>query len=157
VLGPGSLYTSIIPNLLTKGIVDAINRSEAPKIYVCNIMTQPGETDGLSVSEHVRVLEEHAGLKFIDYVVVNNGEIEEEYLARYSRDHSVPVPCDEGSIRPGIKVVKENLVSVNKGYLRHDSIKLAQLIIKIANPRDIGILDYYNIFTSASAGRRAQH
>ncbi|MBA1334221.1 MAG: LPPG:FO 2-phospho-L-lactate transferase like, CofD-like [Firmicutes bacterium] len=143
VLGPGSLFTSIIPNLLSSDIVNAINGSKAVKIYVCNIMTQPGETSGFTVSDHIKALEEHAGSKILDYVITNSGKIERSYLDRYAQDGSQPVMPDIDRVRPGIKIVSEDLVSVEKGFLRHDSIKLAHLIAKLANNNEMGLLDYY--------------
>ena len=143
VLGPGSLYTSIIPNLLADGVVDGISRSEALKIYVCNIMTQPGETDGYSVSHHIKALEEHAGKKLLDVVVINNGSIDPEHLERYELDGSRPVEADRDRIRPEIKTVSQDLVSIQGEYLRHDSLELARLITKLSAGKAPSLLEYY--------------
>jgi uncharacterized cofD-like protein len=143
VLGPGSLYTSIIPNLLACGMVDGIYRSKALKIYVCNIMTQPGETDGYTVSDHIKAMEDHGGKKILDMVIVNNGSIDREYLQRYQADGSRPVIIDNEKIRPGIKTVSHNLVSVQDEYLRHHSIELARLITKLSVGNAPSLLDYY--------------
>jgi len=75
VLGPGSLFTSIIPNLLVDGVCDAIKKSKALKIYVCNVMTQPGETDGYSVSDHIKALERHSFEGIVDYCIFNTADI----------------------------------------------------------------------------------
>ena len=110
ILGPGSLYTSVIPNLLVDGIVDAIMESTAKKIYVCNIMTQPGETDNYSVASHVNALLSHAkGRKIIDAVLINNS-LPENISAGYAKTGSVPVRLDMENIAPiGIEVVSQNL------------------------------------------------
>ncbi|ERM93154.1 gluconeogenesis factor YvcK family protein [Caldanaerobacter subterraneus] len=131
VLGPGSLYTSVIPNLLVDGICDAIETSKAIKIYVCNIMTQPGETLGYTATDHIKALFDH-GLKSLDYVIVNKGEIPEEYRQRYIRDLSEPVKYDKEEIeKMGIKVVEEDLVTVKQEYIRHDEQKLAEIIVDL--------------------------
>lgn len=148
VLGPGSLYTSIMPNLLADGITDCLHRSEAPKIYVCNIMTQPGETDGFSAADHIRALEEHAGRKILDMVIVNSGSIEGMHLKRYAGDGSGPVEIDGERIRFGIKVISQDLVSVQGEYLRHDSMQLAHLITKLIAGNGLNLLEYYYHLTS---------
>lgn len=131
VLGPGSLYTSVIPNLLVDGICDAIETSKAIKIYVCNIMTQPGETLGYTATDHIKALFDH-GLKSLDYVIVNKGEIPEEYRRRYIRDLSEPVKYDKDEIeKMGIKVVEEDLVTIKQEYIRHDEQKLAEIIVDL--------------------------
>src|SRR5690606_23080417 len=86
VLGPGSLYTSLIPNLLVEGISESIYNSNAIKIYVSNIMTQPGETTGYSVSDHINAINRHIASEFIDYVIINNQEPPREIAKRYSEE-----------------------------------------------------------------------
>jgi uncharacterized cofD-like protein len=156
VLGPGSLYTSIIPNLLVEDVVKAIDMSKAIKIYVCNIMTQLGETCRFTVSDHVKALEEHAGRKILDYVIVNNGEIKDSYLQKYARDGSQPVKLDAERIRPGIKVVSEDLVSVEREYLRHNPMKLAYLIVKLVGSNEACIMDYYYFLTGMKDGGKVK-
>ncbi|MGB9809855.1 MAG: gluconeogenesis factor YvcK family protein, partial [Caldanaerobacter sp.] len=103
------------------------------KIYVCNIMTQPGETLGYTATDHIKALFDH-GLKSLDYVIVNKGEIPEEYKKRYIKDMSEPVRYDKEEIeKMGIKVVEEDLVAVRKEYIRHDEQKLAEVIIDLIN------------------------
>ena len=132
VLGPGSLYTSIIPNLLVDGIVDAIAEADAVKIYVCNIMTEPGETDGYTVSEHVKGIIDHVGQKIVDYCVTNSKEINEETLRRYISDGASVVALDEDKISAlDVETVKCELVSVDKSLIRHDSNKLAQELLSL--------------------------
>lgn len=136
VLGPGSLYTSIVPNLLVNNIVDTIYESKAPKVYITNVMTQPGETDGYTVLDHVKGILQHSREDFLDYVIANVEWIPRETLVKYTSDGSEPVdlgPEDERILNSkGIKLVKENLIDIKKDYIRHDSIRLSELLIKIA-------------------------
>jgi uncharacterized cofD-like protein len=130
VLGPGSLYTSIIPNLLIKEISLAIAESEAIKVYVCNVMTQPGETDGYAVSDHIKALLKHSHDQILDYCVVNNGEVPEEVLKRYSKDNSTLVFNDRKKIESmGYRVVEEDFGMIQDGVIRHDPEKLAKIIL----------------------------
>ncbi|MGL5677508.1 MAG: gluconeogenesis factor YvcK family protein [Cellulosilyticaceae bacterium] len=130
-LGPGSLYTSIIPNLLVSQVAKAIAKSKAHKIYIANMMSQPGETTGFSVEDHIRVLEQYGGGKLVDTVVVNNQPIAEEYLKKYTEDgaHCL-IKNDEDPIWESINCIEAPLVRINheKEYIRHDSDKLAQYI-----------------------------
>jgi len=132
VMGPGSLYTSVLPNLIIKGMTDEINRSLAYKIYVCNVMTQPGETDGFSASDHVRVLLEHSYPNLVDACLINDAVVSnEEALSRYHKENAYPVAADVERIKAmGIKVVAADLLSV-ADYVRHDSKKLTQALIKL--------------------------
>ena len=130
VYGPGSLYTSIIPNLLVKEICEAITASDAVKVYVCNIMTQPGETDGFTASEHLKVLLDHTHPKIVDYCLVNIGSISQELRERYKLDGSYPVIADTHKIRNmGYRIIQENIVGVFNNYIRHDPIKLSSIIL----------------------------
>jgi uncharacterized cofD-like protein len=132
VMGPGSLYTSILPNLIIKGMTEAIAASVAYKIYVCNVMTQPGETDGFTASDHLRVLLEHTDPKLVDACLVNDAVVSnEEALDRYRNENAYPVAADGERIKAmGIKVVATDLLSV-ADYVRHDSKKLTQALIKL--------------------------
>lgn len=131
VLGPGSLYTSIIPNLIINGMPEAIARSSAYKIYVCNVMTQPGETDGFSASDHVRVLTEHANPQIVNACIINNAPVPQSALQRYQAETSYPVAPDIEKIKSmGYKVVATDLLDV-KDFIRHDSKKLTENLIKL--------------------------
>jgi uncharacterized cofD-like protein len=131
ILGPGSLYTSIIPNLLVPGISSAIANSKAVKIYVCNIMTQSGETDGYSASDHVRALIEHTCPEIIDYCIVNSSFIPDYLLKKYQEEDAYPVEPDVPNIeRMGYKCIVRDLASLGE-VVRHDSDKLAELILEI--------------------------
>jgi len=130
ILGPGSLYTSIIPNLLIRGIKEEINKSSALKIYVCNIMTQPGETDGYSASKHLNEVERYLGSN-VDYIIVNVESIPEPLLERYRQQNAFSVVVDEENLlRTNVKIVKAELVS-KSDYARHNPVKLAQTIMNL--------------------------
>ena len=132
VLGPGSLYTSIIPNLLVRGVVDALQSSDALKLYVCNVMTQPGETDDYSVSEHIREIFEHAGGKLFEYSLVNNKPVSDEVLRRYIEDGAEPVREDEELVRElGVEMISAPTMASESNLVRHDSSKLAREILRI--------------------------
>jgi uncharacterized cofD-like protein len=130
ILGPGSLYTSIIPNLLIKEIQEAIAASGATKIYVCNAMTQPGETDGYSASDHVKVLVAHSHPRTLDYCIVNSAHIPEEILRRYASQNSHLVANDRKRIESmGYRVIEDEVTTVDNNVIRHDPQKLAQIIL----------------------------
>lgn len=132
IIGPGSLYTSIIPNLLVPGIRDAIAQSRASKLYVCNIMTQPGETDGYTVSDHVIAMENHAG-RLLSSVLVNIAEAPPETAAKYAEDGRYQVRVDKSALS------ERGYVPVSGDYLlkgdlaRHDSAKLAASILEFVS------------------------
>ncbi|MBF0570254.1 MAG: YvcK family protein [Candidatus Omnitrophica bacterium] len=132
VMGPGSLYTSILPNLIIKGVAEAIAASSAYKIYVCNVMTQLGETGGFSASDHLRVLLEHTEPRLVDACLINDAVVSnEEALNRYRNENAYPVAADVDRIKAmGVKVISTDLLSV-ADYVRHDSKKLTQALIKL--------------------------
>jgi len=136
ILGPGSLYTSIIPNILVNNMAEAINSSAALKIYVSNIMTQQGETIGYSLSEHIRAINDHGNRLLIDYAIANTGEIPEVLLDKYKSEDASPVFIDYDIIADmGIKVLTGNFVSIKDGYLRHNFDELARQIFKLLNEK----------------------
>ncbi|MFT9497847.1 gluconeogenesis factor YvcK family protein [Anaerosolibacter sp.] len=154
VLGPGSLYTSVIPNLLVQDISDAIKQSSAIKVYVANVMTQPGETDGYSVWRHLYTLMSHMKGQSIDYVFVNNELISKDVLHKYVEDGAEPVcltPEDRKLIdQAGIRIVEGPFVEVKKNYIRHDATNLSEQIVKLAleekySTDKLRIFDYYYI------------
>ena len=134
VLGPGSLYTSIVSNLLVKGVASAIKKSKAPKIYVSNLMTQPMETKNYTLGDHLRIIEKYLGRNVIDYVIVNSGKIKSSILKRYVSQDSVPVVTDRKSLS-GAALVKEKVASFHNGLIRHDSGALAKTILKLIKQR----------------------
>ncbi|MFW5971969.1 MAG: gluconeogenesis factor YvcK family protein [Bacillota bacterium] len=132
VIGPGSLYTSIIPNLLVKEIAYAIKKSDAIKIYVSNVMTQPGETSNYSVSDHIKAIFNHSVEGLFDYVIANKEEGSEELILRYKEEGAYRVLLDEEKIEElGIKVIKQDLLT-DQGYIRHNPDKLARIILETA-------------------------
>lgn len=130
VMGPGSLYTSIIPNLLVEDIAECINKSDAIKIYISNVMTQPGETDDFTVSDHIKTLMKYSGKNSVEYVIANNGTILKDIEERYLSEGSKLVELDYDNIKDlGVKVVETDLVKITKGYVKHDSEYLAQVLM----------------------------
>ena len=131
VLGPGSLYTSVIPNLLVRGMADAITQSPAATVYVCNIMTQPGETDSFKASEHIRAIHQHAGSGLIDYAIVNGGDIPKSLQQKYKKDGAVPVRPDIKEIeKMHVKPIKKDLV-FESDVVRHHPEKLSAAIMRL--------------------------
>jgi len=131
LIGPGSLYTSIIPNLLVPELAEAIVESDAVKLFVCNVMTQPGETDNYSVSDHLAAVHAHIGHHLFDYVIVNDGEIPPQVESLYAEQGSKAVHLDlEEVTRRGYKVIADKLV-LFRTYLRHDAKKLSEHIYQL--------------------------
>jgi len=132
VMGPGSLYTSILPNLLVESVAKAIERSGALKIYVCNVMTQPGETDGFSAAAHLRALREQTGCSLVDYVVANTEPPSDEVSQRYAAKGQYPVALDRDAIESfGVRLVKARLLESRDGLVRHHPGRLARTIIRL--------------------------
>jgi uncharacterized cofD-like protein len=135
-LGPGSLYTSLIPNLLVRGIPDAIARSKALKVYVGNLMTQPGETRGYTAADHLRALHQHAGRRLFDLVVLNKTDLSLALHKRYAAQHVGPVLTDIEEVwTQGVEPVLADLL-VEDHVARHDSRRLAQLLVDLVTYRD---------------------
>lgn len=132
ILGPGSLYTSVIPNLLVREISPAIAASSAKKVYVANIMTQPDETLNHTLSDHVEAIERHAGFHLIDTIVANTRQIPHSLLEKYALENSVPVKLDiEKFLGSERTIILRNLCDFGNSYIRHDSQKLAQTLMTI--------------------------
>jgi uncharacterized cofD-like protein len=129
LFGPGSLFTSVVPNLLLSGIMDAINARHRPRVYIGNIMTQPGETDGFQLSQHIRALRRHVGDDFPDCVIAQDGEIPGALRAKYGALGSTPVLQDLSGKEEfkGIRVISRDLLAEGD-TARHDSARLAQVI-----------------------------
>ena len=132
VLGPGSLYTSVIPNLLVSGVTDAILKSNAIKVYVCNVMTQPGETEGYTAGDHISALFQHADGRLFDYCLINNSETPSEVIEKYRLDGAEPVKDDitDDSFL-GVTAVRASVSSSHGSLARHDSGLLAKELIKL--------------------------
>lgn len=136
VIGPGSLYTSIMPNLLVNDVVDAIKKSKAPKIYVANIMTQPGETDKYNVLNHVEAINKHCGGCIIDTVISNNEIIPGAIVDVYAKDGATQVLLDKKQKQRleqmGIKTIEGNLVEIKNNYIRHDADYISNIVVNLA-------------------------
>jgi len=129
LLGPGSLYTSVIPNLLIPEIARAIARSKAPRVYVANLMTQPGETTNYTLSEHLRAIQLHVGKRVVDFVVANRKSVSPEVARRYHLQNAEPVLIDQKEILDlKVKLVADNLLEEH-GVIRHNSPRLARLLV----------------------------
>lgn len=147
ILGPGSLYTSIIPNLLTDKIADHVRASKANKIYIANVMTQPGETSGYSLADHVQAIIDHSGVGIIDTVLANDGPLPIQMVEQYSAVGSEPVVIDSKRLKEmGIRTVRATLISADKPAI-HDPDRLGKVLMDIVyamktdmEPR---VLEYY--------------
>ena len=154
LLGPGSLYTSVIPNLLVKNIKESLNRTKAPKVYITNVMTQPGETDNYTIYEHVDALLRHWPGALINYVIVNTGTISDTIGKKYKTEGAEVIRLmqeDREKLKAkGIKLITEDLIDIKKDYVRHDAVKLSKIIIdlvlqwKVASDRNRIINYFYN-------------
>ena len=132
VLGPGSLYTSIIPNLLVDGVVEEICRARALKLYVCNIMTQDGETEGYTAADHVCALLEHGAPGLVDVCLANSEEVRQGLVERYQREDAAPLLVDrERFEQMGLELVERPIASHTSNYARHSQTRLAQAIMEI--------------------------
>ena len=128
ILSMGSVFTSIIPNLICKSVIDEIDKSNANIVYVCNIMTQPGETDGFKVSDHVNLLNSYLGTKKIHTVLVNNKNIPEKLLNKYSNEEQKDQVVVDFENLTDTKVIASNFFQIQNNVIRHDSLKLSLAI-----------------------------
>ena len=136
LLGPGSLYTSVIPNLLVDGIADAIRESKALKIYVCNIMTQDGETEGMTAADHVAALLEHGGAGLIDMCLCNNAQVPPGLVARYSAEDAEPIQVSRRDVELlGVEMVTRPLTDEYSNYARHSGVKVAEAVVELHRQR----------------------
>nr|WP_306981413.1 YvcK family protein [Alkalicoccobacillus murimartini] len=131
VLGPGSLYTSVLPNLLVPGIVEAIRSSSARKVYICNAMTQLGETDEYSASDHLDGLISHCGPDLVDDIIVNGSAISQNVKTLYAEEMAIPVNVDYERLQQlGVNVIEDNFVVEQDGQLRHNAKKVSEAILR---------------------------
>lgn len=128
VLGPGSLYTSLIPNLLVEGVTEAIRNSNAKKVYICNIMTQQGETDNYTAFEHLKAIYDHIGVDLFNTILVNHSPIPEHILNRYVKEKAYPVVIDrEKLLKYGFDVIEDSFALVDD-TIRHNANKIADTL-----------------------------
>ena len=136
LLGPGSLYTSVIPNLLVDGISEAVCASKATKIYICNIMTQDGETEGMTASDHVKALLRHSGPGLVDLCLCNSAPVRPGLVARYQKEDAAPIVVDRAAIEAlGVEVVTRPLASETLDYARHSFARLAAAVMELYEER----------------------
>lgn len=132
VLGPGSLYTSVIPNILVSGMKEALERTDAWKVYICNVMTQPGETDNYTVSDHVRAIDDHSNAKLVDAVLFNTQTIPSSYVERYKSQGAVSVRVDAKELQDmGVQIIGDDLLLFDNDLVRHDPIKVSQRLVSL--------------------------
>lgn len=136
LLGPGSLYTSVIPNLLVDGISEAVCASKAMKIYICNIMTQDGETEGMTASDHVKALLRHSGPGLVDICLCNSAPVRPGLLERYKEEDAAPIVVDKEAIEAlGVGLVTRPLASETLDYARHSFARLSAAVMELYEER----------------------
>jgi uncharacterized cofD-like protein len=133
VLGPGSLFTSVIPNLLIPGVLDALRSTKARVVYVCNVMTQPGETDGFSAADHIEALARHGAAGLVDIVLVNDARASAEVTEAYQRKGAGPVVVDERRLRELHVLIVHDDLAGGSDFFRHDPTRLAGALMRL-NP-----------------------
>ena len=140
LMGPGSLYTSVIPNLLVEGVVEAICRSEALKIYVCNIMTQDGETEGYTAADHVDALLSHGAPGLVDLCLANSAPVRPGVVEKYREEDAAPILVDRERIRAmGLELEEYPVASEGGDYARHDPDRLAAAVLDVYRRRAVRI------------------
>ncbi len=152
IMGPGSLYTSVIPNLLVPEIASAIAAKKVPKIYVCNIMTQPGETQGYTVANHIDSIDKACGQKLFDAVLVHKTSPSARALIRYAKEDSHPVFLDREAVTiSGRRIVAANVMNEDEtGCVRHDHERLAQILFRWYSGTPKGMRKLYKMFGKES-------
>ena len=142
VLGPGSLYTSIIPNLLVDGIVDAIAASDSMKIYICNVMTESGETEGYTASDHIQAIFNHSCPGLFDLCLVNSAPLPRLIAQRYAREGSIPVFCDERACEHlGVEMIARPICAVENQLIRHNPGHVAAELMTLYRQRTIRVVE----------------
>ena len=140
LLGPGSLYTSVIPNLLVEGVARAVARADAPKIYICNIMTQEGETEGYTAADHLEALLVHGAPGLLDLCLANTAPVDPGLLEKYREEDAAPLNVDRERIaKLGLELVERPVASERGSYARHDPDRLARAILEIYRRRAMRI------------------
>ena len=130
IFSMGSLYTSVLPNIICKEVQKALKESSAPVMYTCNVVTQPGETDGFTVGDHVELINKYLKTKKLDVIIASNTEIDKKLAEKYSTDEQKdPVLIDHKKIKEiGVELIEDDLIIVENNILRHNSLKLSSLI-----------------------------
>lgn len=132
IIGPGSLYTNVLPNLLVKNVSRTIKESKAIKIYITNLMTEPGQTDNYSISDHLEAIFEHIGRDIIDYCLADTGEIVPEYIRKYNLEGADVVDQDIDKVtKKGVKIIQKHLSKIEGEYIRHNSDSIATTVMEL--------------------------
>lgn len=132
VLGPGSLYTSVLPNLLVPGIAESIRQSNAKKVYICNVMTQSGETDGYSAADHLQSIIDHCGNGLVEEILVNGSPVSANLRERYAEEGAIPVVVDQERLQHiGVGIIKDQFVLEWQHMLRHDALKVSNALLRV--------------------------
>lgn len=139
LMGPGSLYTSILPNLLVDGVAKAIQESTGVKVYLANLMSQPGETDGYSLREYHEALVKHSYKDVVSHILVNHEPIDKAILKRYEKEHAEPVSItleDRAYFeKAGVKLIEGDFMETVKGYIRHDALKVSETAVSLIDAK----------------------
>ncbi|WP_078550391.1 gluconeogenesis factor YvcK family protein [Litchfieldia alkalitelluris] len=134
ILGPGSLYTSILPNLLVPKLGEQVVKAKAKKVYICNVMTQAGETLDYSASDHVKALYDHMNTAFIDTILVNDGGVPEHIKQKYAKELAKPVIYDINRLQSlGLEIIHDKIISYEDDVIRHDTTKVASILYELIN------------------------
>lgn len=132
VIGPGSLYTSIMPNLIVPSVQEALEQTKAKIVYVCNLMTQAGETTGYTASDHVEAINRHIGKGIVDAIVVHNEPIKDTIKEKYAEENAEPVIYDTDKLLAfGLEIIEGDIVNKDHPALRHDTDKIAKLLYSL--------------------------
>lgn len=132
IIGPGSLYTNVLPNLLVKNVSRAIKDSKAMRFYISNIMTEPGQTDNYSLSEHIKAIQEHVGEGLFDYCLADTGEIVPEYIRKYNKEGSEVVELDTKNLSSyNIKLIQKDMSCIKDEKIRHNTDLIASMIMEM--------------------------
>ncbi len=131
IIGPGDLYTSILPNILSHGFTDAIKKTNAKIVYVLNIMTKWGETNSFKATDFVKVLLSYLKIKKLDYIICNNSKIKPALIKKYEGEKAVPVQIDSKNLKKYVDKVIEEDIALQKEIVRHDPKKISRLIMKL--------------------------
>ena len=132
IIGPGSLYTNVIPNLLVKGVAKAIKENKGFKIYISNIMTEPGQTDDYTLSDHIKAIHEHTGKGIMDYCIYDTGEVIPEFIRKYNKEGKDVVEQDTRNVKDeGVKLIQRNLSYIDGEHIRHNPDAIASSIIEL--------------------------
>ena len=132
IIGPGSLYTNVLPSLLVKNVAKAIKDSRATRFYISNIMTEPGQTDNYTLADHIKTIRDHVGMDIIDYCLADTGDVVPEYIRKYNKDGYDMLELDTKRARQyNVKVIQRDLSTITDGKIRHDGDLIASTIIEM--------------------------